>query len=583
MCGIGAVIARDHAALGGYDLAGMGAALSTRGPDGGDVWVGDGVGLVHRRLSIIDLAGGRQPMRSASGVTITFNGEIYNYREIHAEIDDYPYQTSSDTEAILAVYERYGVPGIRRLRGMYAFVLHDPTTGRTIAARDSFGIKPLVWRRTENAVLVASESKALDRAMGIARRPSADHLGELIDRHFVGAPRTAVHDTHKVAPGEVVELTAHGQRTLDRLTPVRTPASAARSDPADLASVLDDTTRMHVRSDVPVGLFLSGGIDSACLLHLMRRAGLQSPQTYTVTFPGGPGAADARIAERLAADYGCRHRTIPFEERDFWRVLPQLAVYLDDPTTDYALLPTWRLAEAASEDVKVVLSGEGGDEMFAGYGRYRRRIKQTIRSLRKRLRPDRDSARVLAQPGALPDLRGPETVMPETRDLSWLQRRQAHDIAGWLPDDLLKKLDICLMAHGLEGRVPFTDSEVADYALHLPDAAKIRGKSGKFLVKRWLAEQVPAAEPFRRKQGFTVPVADWLTPHAKTLADLLPRQPVVLDHMDADSVRAVMAAPEKNGLLAYALVLIAIWWQGDAAAGMSDREQLFDALSGWAR
>jgi asparagine synthase (glutamine-hydrolysing) len=583
MCGIGAVIARDRAAVAGYDLAGMGEALSTRGPDGGDMWVGDGVGLVHRRLSIIDLAGGRQPMRSASGVAITFNGEIYNYREIFAEIGEYPYQTSSDTEAILAVYERYGIAGIRRLRGMYAFVLHDPTMGRTIAARDPFGIKPLVWRRTDDAVLVSSESKALDSAMGIERRPSADRLGELIDRHFVGAPRTAVHDTYKVAPGEVVELTADGRRTLDRLTPVRAPASAAPSDPAGLASVLDDTTRMHVRSDVPVGLFLSGGIDSACLLHLMHRAGLQSPQTYTVTFPGGPGADDARIAERLAADYGCRHRSIPFGEDDFWRVLPQLAVYLDDPTTDYALLPTWRLAEAASEDVKVVLSGEGGDEMFAGYGRYRRRIKQAIRSLRKRLMPDRDSARVLARPGSLPTLRGPETVLPETRGLSWLQRRQANDIAGWLPDDLLKKLDICLMAHGLEGRVPFTDREVADYALHLPDAAKIQGKAGKFLVKRWLAEQVPAAEPFRRKRGFTVPVASWLSPHAGTLADLLPRQPVVQDHMDADGVRSVMAAPEKNGLLAYALVLIATWWQGEAAAGVADREQLFDALSGWAR
>lgn len=582
MCGIGAVIARNPDARAGYDLEAMGEALRTRGPDGGGSWADGTVALVHRRLSIIDLAGGTQPMRSAAGTTITFNGEIYNYRELFAETGDYTYRTRSDTETILAVYETLGLAGLRRLRGMYAFVLHDPNTGRTFAARDSLGIKPLVWRRYADALLIGSEAKALDRAAGHARQPDAAALPELFDRHYVCADRTALRETYKIGPGEIVELTADGPIPLERIRPVETSLAARATDPASLPAVLNDTIAMHVRADVPVALFLSGGTDSTCLLQLMHLAGLQRPNTYTVVFPEGPGADDARIAEEVAAHYGCRHQSIPFEEADFWRILPRLAAYLDDPTTDYALLPTWRLAEVAAQDVKVVLSGEGGDEMFAGYGRYRRPIKQKWRALRAALAPKRDSAQVIRRPAQLPSPTDLAGVVPDPGALTWLQRQQAYDIANWLPDDLLKKLDMCLMAHGLEGRVPFTDRAVADYALRLPDDAKVRSNVGKHLLKSWLADQLPAAKPFRRKQGFTVPVADWLAPYGEQLADLVARQPVVRAHMDPDGVRAVLRRPHDNRILAWSVLLIAVWWQGDRVSGIGDRTQLFDALSDWA-
>jgi asparagine synthase (glutamine-hydrolysing) len=583
MCGIGAVIARAPETLADYDLAGMAEALRTRGPDGGGQWVSGGVALVHRRLSIIDLAGGAQPMSSHKGTTITFNGEIYNYRELFAEIGGYAFQTRSDTEAILALYETMGVAGLRRLRGMFAFVLHDPAEGKTFAARDPLGIKPLVWRRTNDALLIASESKALDRLAGDTRRPDPDSLGELLDQHYLAGVNTAVQNTYKLTPGEIVELTPEGPVFLERVRPVSCPDRAGSSDPADLPSVLRESVEMHVRADVPVALFLSGGTDSVCLLHLMHLAGLQRPNTYTVSFSEGPGADDQRIAKTLASHYGCKHQTIPFAEADFWRILPQLAAYIDDPTTDYALLPTWRLAETAAHDVKVVLSGEGGDEMFAGYGRYRRRTKQALRTLRNRIRPKRESAPVLKSHKRTATARNGGGMVADLNKLTWLQRRQAIDIAGWLPDDLLKKLDICLMAHGLEGRVPFTDRVVADYGLRLPDSAKVKSNVGKHALKAWLAQEVPAAEPFRRKQGFTVPVAHWLAPYGRQLGDLLARQRMVREYLDPDGVRTVMRTPHANRHLAWSLLILAVWWRGESTSGITNREELFDALAQWAK
>jgi asparagine synthase (glutamine-hydrolysing) len=256
---------------------------------------------------------------------------------------------------------------------------------------------------------------------------------------------------------------------------------------------------------------------------------------------------------------------------------------MDDPTTDYAILPTWKLAEAASREVKVVLSGEGGDEVFAGYGRYRRRAKQTLRALRARVAPKRPSRGLLRRPDDWSAGRDDAAAaVDDPRGLTWLQRQQARDIGGWLPDDLLRKLDLCLMAHGLEGRVPFTDAAVANYGFHLPDRAKVRDNVGKHLVKTWLAEALPQARPFRRKQGFSVPVGRWLAPHADTLAELLPDQPLLHETMHPEAVRAAAQRPGRDGFLVWSLLFLAVWAQGEAAAGINGRTELFDALRDWA-
>jgi asparagine synthase (glutamine-hydrolysing) len=265
---------------------------------------------------------------------------------------------------------------------------------------------------------------------------------------------------------------------------------------------------VHQRSDVPYGLFLSGGIDSAAIATLMARLNARPVTAFTCGFDA-PGARDERAqAERVARALNLDWRETSFGEADFWRIAPEVAWALDDPTADYATLPTYKLAEAAKGTLTVVLTGEGGDELFGGYGRYRR-------ALRPAWLGGRPAEPRGADPAALARWRA-EAKGPA--GLTRLQQAQWADIATWLPNDLLLKLDRCLMAHGLEGRTPFLDREVAAFAFPLADRFKVRGRYGKWLLRKWLETACPAAEPWARKQGFTVPVEAWIAPRAADIA-----------------------------------------------------------------
>jgi asparagine synthase (glutamine-hydrolysing) len=277
-----------------------------------------------------------------------------------------------------------------------------------------------------------------------------------------------------------------------------------------LDAVLEDSVRVHQRSDVPYGLFLSGGIDSATIATLMARLNERPVTAFTCGFDAA-GAADERAqAERVARALNLDWRETSFGEADFWRIAPQVAWALDDPTADYATLPTYKLAEAAKGTLTVVLTGEGGDELFGGYGRYRRALRPAWLGGRP-AEPRGGDAAMLARWRA--EAAGPADLTP-------LQRAQWADIATWLPNDLLLKLDRCLMAHGLEGRTPFLDPQVAAFAFPLPDRMKLRGRYGKWLLRKWLERACPAAQPWAKKQGFTVPVDAWIAPRA---ADIAPR------------------------------------------------------------
>src|SRR5690606_13499805 len=263
----------------------------------------------------------------------------------------------------------------------------------------------------------------------------------------------------------------------------------------------------------PYGLFLSGGIDSAAIATLMARLAGRPVTAFTCGFEA-PGAADERArAEKVARALDLDWRETSFGEADFWRILPQVAWALDDPTADYATLPTYKLAEAAKGALTVVLTGEGGDELFGGYGRYRRALRPAWLGGRPaEPRPDDQAVleRWRAAAKAPPGLTG-------------LQRAQWADVATWLPNDLLLKLDRCLMAHGLEGRTPFLDREVAAFAWSLPDRLKVRGRYGKWILRKWLEAVCPAAAPWAKKQGFTVPVDAWIAPRAAEIAQRVAR------------------------------------------------------------
>jgi asparagine synthase (glutamine-hydrolysing) len=532
------------------------APLAHRGPDGIRVRAVGEAALAHARLSIIDLETGWQPLQAAKS-TVVGNGEIYNYVELTEAFGlAGKLRTGSDFEPLLHLYAMEGETAFQRLRGMYAFCLVGGD-GRTWLVRDPFGIKPLYVNREKGRITFASEPRPLQH--GGVDRARAEELLAL--NYALGSIFPGVE---RIPPGTF--STAHPMGSEDplfdpraRTLPAVTPGLA--EPPADpvgaLDRVLEDSVRVHQRSDVPYGLFLSGGVDSAAIATVMSRIADRPVTAFTCGFDA-PGAADERAqAEKVATALGLDWRETRFTEADFWRIAPLVAKALDDPTTDYATLPTYRLAEAAKGTLTVVLTGEGGDELFAGYGRYRR--AQRPAWLGGRAAEPQVDARFLQDRGAGALQRWRAFTAPPP-GLTRLQQAQWRDITGWLPNDLLLKLDRCLMAHGLEGRTPFLDREVAAFAFNLPDRLKLRGRYGKWVLRKWLEQHCPAAEPWARKQGFTVPVAAWIAPRAADLGPRIAGVQGVAEVCDVDAVRAAFKH-ERHANSRWRLMFYALWWQ----------------------
>lgn len=505
MCGIAGILGAGGSARPLIE------AITHRGPNGVFVEETQGRSLAHARLSIIDLEGGWQPLHGA-GSTVIGNGEIYNYVELAEEFDlKDQLHTGSDFEPLLHIYAQEGPAAFEQLRGMYAFCLVG-NDGRTWLVRDPFGIKPLYLLEHEDSVAFASEPRAFLAAGLIGAELSEDRARELLAFNYTLTEESIFKGLRRLAPGEIVEV-VDGKIMPRGARPAVAARPPARSgDEAKLIerldAVLEDSVRVHQRSDVPYGLFLSGGIDSATIATLMARLNARPVTAFTCGFEA-PGARDERSqAERVATALNLDWRETSFGEEDFWRILPQVAWAMDDPTADYATLPTYKLAEAAKGTLTVVLTGEGGDELFGGYGRYRRALRPAWLGGRP-AEPRSEDRGVVERWRA---------AAKAPASLSGLQRAQWADIATWLPNDLLLKLDRCLMAHGLEGRTPFLDPHVADFAFPLPDRMKVRGRYGKWLLRKWLEQACPAADPWGRKKGFTVPVDAWIAPRAGEIA-----------------------------------------------------------------
>jgi asparagine synthase (glutamine-hydrolysing) len=540
-------------------------SLHHRGPDGTGHAVVGRVALVHNRLAIIDLVTGDQPL-FAGPATLICNGEIYNYRELRAAMPGVSFATNSDCEPPLHIWLNDGADYAQQLRGMYAVAIHERAQRTVTLTRDPFGIKPLYIAQIPTGLAFASEPQALLEAGLVARevRPAARE--ELLQLQFTTGTDTIFQGIQRLLPGET--LTCADGHVIDRRRISAIPEGGPENIDEDAAlarldRALEESVDLHQRSDVPYGMFLSGGIDSSTLLTLMARLNSEPVLAYTAGFDV-PEAADERDhAAAVAKALGARHESIEINEAMVWQHLPEIVACMDDPAADYAIIPTWFLAQRARQDVKVVLSGEGGDEIFAGYPRYRSAMKPWWLGGRAMYaRGSFDRVNVLrARPAGWRDGIAAAELRAAEGGRSRLAAAQATDMMDWLPHDLLLKLDRCLMAHAVEGRTPFLDSGVAAAAFRLPDSMKLRDGMGKWILRKWLEKNLPMARPFAPKQGFTVPVGAWIKGQGVRLGPLVAAQPGVAEIADPERVAALFRGIRRwrDGFAAWKLLFYALW------------------------
>lgn len=507
----------------------MAQQLEHRGPDNTTVYpLLNGV-LVHTRLSIIDLEHGNQPLfNHDESIQLVANGEIYNFIELRQELEKNraQFKTHSDCETILHAYAEHTQDFVQRLNGMFAFALHDSKRQTLTLARDRLGIKPLFYCVQNDRVIFASELKAILVALDSIPELIDDSLQQFLQNQFISGRETMYQGIYKVLPGEIIEFNAElKMRSRQYWDPIASVEQLELGQDlyAEFNTSFNTVMEQHIRSDVPFGLFLSGGADSAILLAMLSQFHAQSISTFSVGFKGRDKQNETNDASYIADKFNSNHHTLLLDSDDIFNRIPLMTWSADDLMRDYASLPTLALAEYAAQDLKVVFSGEGGDEAFAGYRRYHPRgFESQIKGL---IHPGTQGFRTRGQLGSLaPFFR--DRSIPQKSDFrkpfqsawkscpkhwSFMQKAQYTDIKTALSDNLLVKSDRMLMAFGLEGRVPFVDHRVIEFGLALPDSVKYQDKKGKFFLKKWAEQYIPPDYLHRKKRGFYVPIDSWLT------------------------------------------------------------------------
>ena len=505
-------------------------AMTHRGPDGEGRLIDDNIVMGMRRLSVIDLEGGWQPLTSREGRVAAFqNGEIYNHRRLRAELEacGYRFATHSDTEVIAHGYDAYGIDGLlARLDGMFAIAILDRDTHQLHLARDRMGEKPLYYSHMPGRAFAYASSLLQVAALPwIDDMPDPVALDRYLALHFVPGERTLFKSIKRVLPGErltlqldslALERHRYWQPTLGRTQAVSTD---------ELRDMVERAVTSRMVADVPVGVFLSGGLDSALIAAV---AAKHHPGIDTFSMGFSDETVDeSQDAALVARAIGSRHHAFTFDQNSFLSLLPEVANSLDEPIGDQALLPVYWLAREARQHVKVVLAGEGADEAFGGYGYYRT-VEKALQSRQRQMSLILEDDAML-QSGfpilsgtnerrALSTLSGSLTTEADERDLcAWLegaanpmQRAQACDMATWLPDDLLIKFDRMAMAHSLEGRAPFLSPELIQAGLDLPPELKMGSGGSKRLLREAAKGLLPAGLLEKPKQGFVLPMRQWL-------------------------------------------------------------------------
>lgn len=570
----------------------MAAALAHRGPDGQGIFAEPGIALIHTRLSIIDLEYGRQPLYSGDRrQVLVANGEIYNHVELRQRLtaEGEVFRTGSDCEVILPL-ARGALNGdfAHQLEGMFALSLFDRDTGELLLLRDRFGIKPLYYTVLHGGIAFSSEIKALLGVLAEAPRPNPDAIGRFLQINFASGEETAIQGIYRVPPGGYLRVSSSGEietgcwwslaRSLAEQPAFQGDEQAALTAFDEL---LQDVLQKHLRSDVPVGLFLSGGVDSSVLATELSRCrfGDQLPRAWSLAFNSASVHDESAAAGAVAAACGLELEYIRSEPIALFEHLVYAVWASDELMGDFASLPTLLLAQKAAQSHKVVLSGEGGDEVFAGYGRYRTSALQ--RFLARLKAPGSGGFRTkgrFGRPQALGLIRPSQRMKlfehwrapfiqgwQQFADCDPLTRMQATDITTWLVDDLLVKADRMLMTKGVEGRVPFLDHRLVLFGLSLPAELKRSGRVGKQLPRKWLERHQPQVRQGRKK-GFSVPVVDWVRSlDPLQLEQALTGCPLLAEILDFTALRRLLGKlAELDGKMAEpvaALVQLAIWYR----------------------
>ncbi len=582
MCGIAGIMMRGGATPPRDTLQKLADALHHRGPDGHAVHIKDGTGLVHTRLAIVDLAGGAQPLIAPDGVALIANAEIYNDLDLRKSMRNVDFATGSDCESPLHLYRKVGETFAAELRGMYAIAVYDPAKQHLILARDPFGIKPLYYAQTKDGFCFASEPQALVAAGLVQPHVNAVAADEMLALQFSSSAYTVFEGIHRVAPGETL-VVQDGEIVHRHAVPALPKPHVSKLNEDEALKAFEQAWRnsiaVHRRADVPYGMFLSGGIDSTSVLAMMATQEPRAVLAYTAAFPGTAVHDERTQARDVARAFNATHIEVEVTPTDFWKRLPEIVACMDDPVADYAIIPSYLLAERAKTEVKVILSGEGGDELFAGYGRYRT-ARRTWPFAKKPWNKNQ-----LHDLGLLRQSRNWRgSIDAAERDIAaagyrGLQASQALDIQTWLPNDLLLKVDRCLMVHGIEGRVPFLDAVVAAAAFPLSESLKIKNGLGKHLLRQWIATKLPKYPAFDRKRGFSVPVGEWIAGEGKRLAPLVAAQAGVAELCDPEKVRTLFATGGAKYGTAQWLLLFYALWHNRHILGRISAGSVFDTLA----
>ncbi len=603
MCGISGVFHHQSGAPADpAALRRMADAMAHRGPDDAGFHTDGALGLAFRRLSIIDLGGGHQPILSEDGRrAIIFNGEIYNYQEVKAELEakGRRFLTKSDTEVILAAYEAWGPDGVEKLRGMFAYAIWDRDADRLVLARDRLGVKPLHYAEDGERILFASEIKSILAHGGVSKEVEPEAVADYFALRYVPAPKTIYRAVRKLPPGHLM-VVERGQRPVIRqYWDVRFTPDDSRSEAAwieELRSLLDESVRIRLMSEVPLGAFLSGGVDSSAVVATMAKFSTTPVSTHTIAFDEAAFDESAAAAE-LALHAGTSHHVETIRP-DALEVLKRLAWHFDEPFADASAVPTYYVSKMARKHVTVALSGDGGDENFAGYARrysFERAENRARAWLPRALRRTLFGALGAAYPKAdwlprvfrakttltnlsldphegffnsmalsghgrtvspflHPDFRKSlgayrpsdlfRTLMEASGTRDPVSRAQYVDIKSFLVDDVLVKVDRASMAVSLEAREPLLDHRLMECAARMPSSLKLVGREGKVIFKKAISDRVPPDLLRRKKQGFELPISGWFRREIREFSEalLFRSHPVTDAFVDRAYVRSLYDA-----------------------------------------